>query len=256
MAVKIDPTAVLPDEMVREVFSHLSTRDLGACSGVSRAWNRHASDEELWTEFFASANISVEQMPGKLKDLFQRIVIRDKTELLEKIREFSSGLNKNTQAEFLCSYFNEDAGIRIRFGKTQPGPFGLGGDYAGDPTVRKHVVYRDRLADNPHSASAAASEVPEDVQAFGMPIRELFASMGTNASVSSQSGTLNGIKISIHERVPTHDDSIANEAFSILTQRLEDIDSRNGRLCKMATVVAGAAFCIFIAMKRYAPEEL
>ncbi|KAK6429750.1 hypothetical protein LTR95_014103 [Oleoguttula sp. CCFEE 5521] len=48
-----DPIAYLPFELVANVLSNLSPRDLLNASGVNRAWRERAQDEELWRNCIA-----------------------------------------------------------------------------------------------------------------------------------------------------------------------------------------------------------
>ncbi|GIZ45258.1 hypothetical protein CKM354_000843400 [Cercospora kikuchii] len=50
--VYFDPVHYLPNELILEIFSHLSPRDLLTASTVSRPWRKRTQDEELWRHSF------------------------------------------------------------------------------------------------------------------------------------------------------------------------------------------------------------
>ena len=62
-----DPALYLPAEMVLNVFSYLSPKDLLTASQVSRAWRVRSQDQKLWRACFAREGWVVDK--GRLEDL-------------------------------------------------------------------------------------------------------------------------------------------------------------------------------------------
>ncbi|NGX38385.1 MAG: hypothetical protein K1000chlam2_01558 [Chlamydiae bacterium] len=245
----------LTDELAVKFLEYLSPRELGICSRVSKNWNRLASDTNLWAKFFSSANISFEKTPDNIKSYFTKIVISNKDELLANLNYFASSLNKDTQAQFVCFYFNSNSRIEIRVGKVQSsGPYGLTRTYTGNPTFIQHFVYRDKFHEEPTIESPKEKKQEEalsleDFQNLSQDqqMKKLFEN-NTNRDFISSTHFTNGIQLKVLENIPSDKDSIHEEINSIFEDRLKELTNeshvhheptpRNGYSCQFVTAAA------------------
>ncbi|MGC1878791.1 MAG: F-box protein [Rhabdochlamydiaceae bacterium] len=104
----IGQSSPFPDDITRQIFAYLETKDLGIAQSVCKNWNGLAADDGFWKALFQRAY--KEEVPeGKLgKDLLRSIkIIKGEKELQKVVSSFMCQFKWDKKRRFECVFRDE-----------------------------------------------------------------------------------------------------------------------------------------------------
>jgi hypothetical protein len=100
MSIELAPISQMPAEIMHQIFSGLDERSLGRCTGVSRDWNRVASDDRLWKQLFPGIGA-----PDKgVKAYIDSHSVKSFDEIVDRLQGLANKLSSREGVQFRCVF--------------------------------------------------------------------------------------------------------------------------------------------------------
>lgn len=142
------PLEKLPhDNLVYDILTHCSPRDLKAMSGTSKKMYALASSDMLWQKLYPEAQTPSGQ---SLKNYCcTNLLLNSPEELYNRIENFFKGISENQHANFHCSFQHDaDAVLEISISTFREVLFQMGkAHFHGLETIEEKCIYIGNATD-------------------------------------------------------------------------------------------------------------